>query len=307
MNRARTIEPTFRLACVIALVVPAYVSAQDLTPRAYWPAPKGTKVLVLGYAHQTGDVVTDPSLPITGVDSRIDTGVIAYQQTISLFGRTSNVQFELPYVDGTTTGEVQNVAGRRDVSGLGDIRATMSINFIGAPSMTRADFQELRKSPRPILGASITVVVPTGEYEADKLINIGTNRWAIRAKLGYMQPLNPKWLMELAIGTWFFEDNDEFLGETREQEPIGAIDFSLIRRFRPGFWASLDLNYYVGGRTIISSNKSADFQRNSRAGVTLVYPIKRRHAIKVSFSNGVVTESGGDFQTIALSYVYVIN
>ena len=104
MNRAKTVEPTFRLACVIALVVPAYVSAQDLTPRTYWPAPKGTKVLVLGYAYQSGDIITDPSLPISGVDSRINAGVIAYLQTISLLGRTSNLQVELPYVDGRTTG-----------------------------------------------------------------------------------------------------------------------------------------------------------------------------------------------------------
>jgi len=307
MNRAKTVEPTFRLACVIALVVPAYVSAQDLTPRTYWPAPKGTKVLVLGYAYQSGDVVTDPSLPISGVDSRINAGVIAYLQTISLLGRTSNLQVELPYVDGRTTGSLLDVARQRDISGLGDIKATLSINLVGAPSMTRADFQELRKSPRPIVGASITILAPTGEYEADKLINIGTNRWAVRAKLGYILPLSPKWLMELAIGAWFFEDNDEFLGETREQEPIGAVDVSLIRRFSPGFWASLDLNYYLGGRTIISGSESADFQRNSRAGVTLVYPLKRRHVIKASFSNGVATESGGDYWTIGLTYLYVIN
>jgi hypothetical protein len=247
------------------------------------PAPKGTKVLVLGYAHQAGDVVTDPSLPLTGVDSEIDSGIIAYQQTISLWGKTSNVQVELPFVDGTTTGQVGNQPGRRDVSGLGDFAATLSINLLGAPSMTPAEFQELRRNPRPILGASIKVVAPTGEYEADKLINIGTNRWAVRAKLGYTLPLHEKWLMEFAFGAWFFEDNDEFLGQTRKQDPIGAFDFSLIRRFSPGFWASLDLNYYVGGHSTLGGTRNADFQRNSRAGVTLAYPFKGRHAIKASY------------------------
>ena len=303
----RTHNTALRSACLLTLILSASVGAQELTTRAYWPAPKGTKIFVLGYAHQTGDVVTDPSLPITGVDSRIDMAVVAYQQTFSLFGRTSNLQLELPYVDGTTSGQILGEAGRRDFSGLGDIKATLAINLIGAPSLTRADFQELRENPRPILGASIQIVAPTGEYEADKLINIGTNRWAIRAKLGYMQPLGPKWMMEMAVGVWFFEDNNEFLGETREQEPIGAVDVSLIRRLGPGFWASLDLNYYLGGRTIITGNQSADFQRNARAGMTLAYPFRRRHAIKISYSTGVVTESGGDYQTIGLSYAYLIN
>ena len=303
---ARMFISSIRISCLLTLLFSVSVPAQDLTPRAYWPAPKGTKVLVLGYAHQTGDVVTDPSLPITGVDSRINSGVIAYQQTISLFGRTSNLQLELPYVDGTTTGQVRNEAGRRDVSGLGDLGATLSINLVGAPSMTLDEFQSLRRNPRPIIGASIKIVAPTGEYDADNLINIGTNRWAVRAKLGYMQPLSANWLTELAIGIWFFEDNDEFLGETREQEPIGALDFSLIRRFSAGFWSSLDFNYYLGGRTIISGSRAADFQRNARIGVTFAYPIKGRHSLKASYSIGIVTESGGNFQTIALSYVYLI-
>ena len=280
--------------------------AQDLTPRTYWPAPKGTKVLVVAYAHQSGDVVTDPSIPISGVDSRIDSAVLAYQQTIDLFGRTGNIQVELPYVDGTTTGMVSDEPGRRDVSGLGDIAATLTINLLGAPSLTPADFQALRQAPRPILGASIKIVAPTGEYDVDRLINIGTNRWAVRLQLGYIRPLSPKWLLEMSAGAWFFEDNDEFLGMTREQDPIGALNFHLVRRFSPGFWASLDLNYYLGGHTTIGGERSADLQRNSRLGVSVAYPFRGRHAVKFGISEGVVTESGGDYRTITLNYVYRI-
>ena len=280
--------------------------AQDLTPRTYWPAPKGTKLLIFGYAYQSGDVVTDPSIPITGVDSRINSAVLAYQQTIDLFGRTGNLQFELPYVDGTTTGLVSDVPGRRDVSGFGDIAATLTINLVGAPSMSPTEFQELRRNPHPILGASIKIVAPTGEYEADKLINIGTNRWAVRFRFGYIRPLTPKWLLEMSAGAWFFQDNDEFLGETRKQDPIGALNVHLVRRFSPGFWASLDLNYYLGGHTTVGAERRADLQRNSRLGLSFAYPFKRKHAIKLGISEGVVTESGGDFRTINLNYVYRI-
>jgi hypothetical protein len=306
MSQAIQVKRAILGACLVSSTLPAIVSAQELTPRAYWPAPKGTQVLVLGYQYQSGDVVTDPSLPVTGVDSTIHSGVVAFQKTFSLFGRTSNLQLQLPFVDGTTKGEVQNEARRRDVSGIGDFSVTWSINFVGAPTMDAAEFQKLRRNPWPILAGSIKLVTPTGEYEADKLINIGTNRWALRARLGYMLPLNDKWLAEFSAAAWFFEDNDEFLGATREQDPIGAFDLSIVRRFRPGFWTSLDLNYYVGGRTRIDGVRGADFQRNFRVGLTLVYPLKRRHAVKIAVSNGVVTESGGDFQTLALNYIYVM-
>jgi hypothetical protein len=293
-------------ALLIAVLANGQAVAQDLTPRTYWPAPTGTRLFIFGYAHQTGDVVTDPSIPIAGVDSKIDSAVLAFQQTLDLFGRTGNFQLELPYVDGTTTGMVSDVPGRRDVSGFGDIAATLTINLLGAPAMSPAEFQEMRQQPRPILGASIKIVAPTGEYEADRLINIGTNRWAARIQLGYIRPLTPKWLLELSAGAWFFEDNEEFLGETRKQDPIGAVNFHLVRRFKPGLWASLDLNFYLGGHTTIGSERRADLQRNSRMGLSIAYPFKSRHGLKLGISEGLVTESGGDFRTITLNYFFRI-
>ena len=40
-------------------------AAQELTPRAYWPAPKGTRVAVVGYSHVSGEVLFDPCLLYT--------------------------------------------------------------------------------------------------------------------------------------------------------------------------------------------------------------------------------------------------
>lgn len=296
------------MAAVLLLAVSASMDAmaQDLTPRTYWPAPKGTQVLIVGYAHQTGDVVTDPTIPITGVDSTIDSAVLAYQHTIDLFGRTGNFQLEVPYVDGTTTGMVGDEPGRRDLGGFGDIAATLTINLLGAPAMSPEEFQQFRQEPRPILGASLKIAAPTGDYESDRLINIGTNRWALRLQLGYIRPLAPKWLLEIYAGAWFFEDNDEFLGMTREQNPIGALNVHFVRRFSPGFWASLDLNYYVGGQSSVDGSRGDDLQRNSRAGLSLVYPLVPKHALKLGVSGGIVTKSGGDFRTITLNYIYVI-
>jgi hypothetical protein len=280
------------------------VSAQELTPRAYWPAPLGTKLIGLGYAYSTGDIVTDPSLPLVGVDSTIHTGAVFYQQTFSLGGRTSNFQFEIPYADGNTKGAFQGQPAEASVSGLGDVTATIAVNLMGAPSMTREEFQAFRHNPKPVLATSLKVVAPTGEYQADKLVNVGANRWAAKIKLGYLHPMPNKTVLEFAAGVWFFEDNDEFLGTTREQQPLTALDLHLVKRIRPGFWGSLDANYYFGGRTTVGGELRADFQRNSRLGASLLYPFERRHAVKVSFSGGLVTESGGDFNTLLLNYFY---
>ena len=285
----------------------AATTAQELTPRAYWPAPVGTQVTVFGYNRSNGDVVTDPALPVVGVDSRINLGLFAYVHYLSLFGRTSNILVEVPYSWGTTEGDLEGDARRRDFAGLADIGVTLSVNLIGAPALTPEDFQKLRQDPHPILGASLKVVAPTGDYDPDKLINIGSNRWAIKGELGYMIPVEPRWLLEFELGAWIIGDNDDFLGVTREQEPIATGEFHLVRRFRPGFWASFDINYYIGGRSTIDGAEVADLQRNSRLGGTLVIPFRGRHAFKLGYSTGVVTESGGDFDMLLLSFTTLID
>jgi hypothetical protein len=168
--------------------------------------------------------------------------------------------------------------------------------------MTPKEFQELRSNPHPIFAASVKVLAPTGEYDADKLINIGTNRWGVKPELGYMIPLKPRWLLELELGVWFFNDNHDFMGMTREQDPIVAGEIHLVRRLRPGRWISLEFNYYEGGRTTIDGEARDDLLRNSRLGGTFAWSLGGRHAIKVSVSAGVITGYGGDYYTALAGY-----
>lgn len=287
---------------LLLILVAAPSVAQEMSPRAYWPAPIGTKLLLAGYSYSSGDVVTDASLPISGVDSSVHSAVLGYQQTLDLLGRTSNLKIELPFIDGTTSGAFMGQPAQAEVSGIGDIALTLSINLLGAPAMDREQFRELIRDPHAIVGASIRVVAPTGEYDGDKLINIGTNRWATRIQLGYIQPLRGPWLLELLAGAWMFSDNDNFLGAVREQRPIGAVEAHVIHVTRSGVWASFDANYYVGGRSYLDGERRPDLQRNSRMGVTLSWPFKNRHLIKASFSRGVVTESGGDYTIASIAY-----
>ncbi len=281
------------------------VPAQELNPRAYWPAPKGTNVLVVGYQGSSGDVVTDASLPITGVEADIDFAQVTYQRTLSLLNRTANLQLNVPYTRGSVEGFAEGEFRSRQFSELSDARFLISINLRGAPTMDAAGFQALRANPRTIFGASILVQARTGSYEPDKLINAGTNRWAVKPAIGAIWPVRPTWLLEFDLGVWIYGDNDEFLGTTRKQDPIIAAEFHVVKRIRPGFWAALDFTYYAGGQTTVGGNERDDRQENTRLGGTMLFPFKSQHAIRASYSTGVVTTAGGDFDNFSLSYVYV--
>jgi hypothetical protein len=279
-------------------------AAQELAPRAYWPAPVGTNVALLSYQRNSGDILIDPSLPITGVESEIDYLQVGYQRFFGLFGRTAAAQLSLPYADGFTEGMVEDTFQRRNTTGFTDARLRLMINLRGAPAMDASGFQALRADPQTIIGASLLIQAPTGAYDSDRLINLGANRWAVKPALGMIVPLRPTWLFEIEVGAWFFGDNDDFLGETRKQDPILSTEIHLIKRIRPGFWASLDANYYTGGETRIGDEFRDDLQRNARAGFTLVFPIRRRHALRAGFSTGISTRSGGDFEMYSLTWAY---
>jgi hypothetical protein len=297
-----------RVAALAALLAGTACSggviAQELTPRAYWPAPDGTKVFVLAYQHSAGDIVVDPTLPLTGVDSRNDVLQPTYQRFFGLLGRTASLQFALPFADGKTEGFVDDIYRRRLVSGMGDLRARLSVNLTGAPSMNPQEFRALLQDPEIIVGASLTVQAPTGVYDEDRLINIGSNRWSVKPALGMIVPLRPSWLFEMELGAWLYGDNDEFLGETRRQDPIVSAELHLIRVFNPVVWLSVDANYYFGGRSRVGGEPNDDLLRNSRGGLTAVFPIKGRHALRASFSTAISTRSGGDFDNYSLGYFY---
>jgi len=312
LRRRQTISrcPHPRRASHIARVVVAALCslwtvqgiAQELTPRTYWPAPKGIKVAVFGYVYAEGDVLFDPSIPLYGVDSRVNVAVAAYLQTFSLWGRTANVLVELPYQWSTTWGILVDTPARGSVSGFGDPAATLTLNLLGAPAMTPADIQRLRSRPRPILGTSLKIVAPFGKYDPNRLLNTGGNRWAVKAELGCIIPLHPKWLVEIEGGIWLLGDDDDFIAGKREQDPIIGTELHLVRRFKPGFWLAFDLNYFTGGRQTIAGNDLIDVQQNSRIGATLVVPFKGRNAIKLGYATGVFTEFGTDFDQYMVTY-----
>jgi len=279
--------------------------AQELTPRLFWPTPKGTKVFIAGYSYSAGGVFLDYSIPVEESDSRINTGILAYTQSLDLFGRTSNILFNLPYSEGTADGLLQGEPVNRDFSAFGDLGVTLNVNLKGAPTMNREEFLAFRANPQPIIGTSLKVIFPTGHYDSDYVINVGSNRWAARFKLGAVLLLKPTWLLELSASVSWFGDDDDFLMGKKEQKPIYALETNLIKRIRPGLWASLDVTFWNGGQQTIDGNQLSNSQRNLKLGGTFVFPFLGRHAIKIGYVNGLITRYGNDFDQFLLSYQVV--
>jgi Putative MetA-pathway of phenol degradation len=146
-------------------------------------------------------------------------------------------------------------------------------------------------------------VAPFGQYYADRLLNVGSNRWAFKPDLGISQPIGP-WSLELSGGAWFFTDNPHSFGGTRlAQDPIGTTQAHVGYTFLPGLWLAADATYYAGGRTTVNGIRNDDRQESTRVGLTLSLPIAKGYALKLAWTDTVTARlSGSGFTTYMVTF-----
>src|SRR5262245_42707554 len=73
------------------------VLAQQLEPRAYSAAPVGMNFLDVAVGRSSGDIVTDPSLPISDVNATVNSMAVGVGRTFDFFGRTALLVAAFPY------------------------------------------------------------------------------------------------------------------------------------------------------------------------------------------------------------------
>jgi hypothetical protein len=286
----------------IILFLTARSLAQDLDPRAYARVPVDATVLIAGFNYTYGSVVLDPTLPIKDLEAKAESPILGIVRTFSLFGLTSQAYVVLPYSWAQASGKVLGEDSSITRSGFGDTRFRLSVLFLGAPAVTVEEFA--KSSPQTVLGASITVTAPTGQFFSDKLINLGTNRWSFKPEIGLSYMISKQWFIDLYAGVWFFTTNNSFYPGTsvRSQDPLLTFQTHLSYNFNPLMWAAIDFTYYTGGQSSINDIYNDDRQNNSRVGATFNFPISRQSAIKLAYSTGAVIRIGGDFSTISAAW-----
>jgi len=287
---------------VLLLLHAAGVGAQDLEPRQYSNAPVGLNFLVAAYATQDGSVLFDPAVPLENADLSIDGPAVGYARSLAFGGLSGKVDVSVAHVCISGSADYQGQRYTRNVCGVTDAKMRVGINFIGAPALTMQEFARNRQNL--VVGASLQVTAPVGDYDPARLVNIGTNRWAAKAEIGISKALR-LWTFEVALGGTFHETNDDFFGgSVREQEPIYSLQAHVVRTFSSGVWLAVDSNRYQGGTTTTDGTLNRDFQSNKRLGLTLSVPVNSRQSVKIAMSTGISTRTGTDFDTIGAFWQY---
>jgi len=173
---------------------------------------------------------------------------------------------------------------------------------LGAPALSVKDFASYRQDL--IVGMSLQVSAPLGQYDNSKLLNLGNNRWSFKPDLGISKAWG-HWTFEVAPSVTIFSDNTDFFGgNTFSQSPIYTLQGHVIYTFQSGIWMALDGAYFAGGHTSLNGVKSDNEQRNTPTGFTVALPIDRQNSLKLSASTGITSRTGSDFSAVGIAWQY---
>jgi hypothetical protein len=284
------------------LTAASAASAQDIEPRAFSNAPIGVNFLIAGYAFTRGGLSLDPSLPVTDAHITTSNAALAYARVLDLWGMSAKFNTVLPYTWLSGSASFAGQPVERTVNGFADPTFRLSVNFIGAPALTLKEFETYKQDL--IVGASLQVSMPLGQYDPTRLVNLGSNRWGVRPELGISKGIGPITL-ELTTGTTFYTANTRFYGDnTRSQDPIYSVQGHVIYNFGPGIWASGDATFFTGGSTTINGASKNDVQRNWRVGGTLSFPLSANYSVRLYASSGVSARTNNNYDLIGIALQY---
>jgi hypothetical protein len=298
------------LATLLAMFPLQVLYAQDLTPRAYTITPIHSNAVTLTYSLNTGEILVADSIPITDFTATLNVPVFSYYHSLSFFGRSANIVASLPYGVGNFAGKVSSVSQSVYRSGLTDSVFRFSVNLVGGPAMSLGEIRKWRQ--KNLVGVSIKVVAPTGQYDSSKLVNLSGNHWGLKPELGYSGRRGHV-VLDAYGGMWLFTTNPEFFSHnaffpgtrTLSQKPVASFEGHLSYDVKPLLWISLDGNFWYGGRTSLNGVENPEtLQKNSRIGVTASVPVSKHQSLKFSYSRGAFVTIGGAFQNVSVAWQY---
>jgi hypothetical protein len=276
-------------------------TAQELEPRAYTNLPVGLNFVGIGYGHSSGGVGVDASLPVEDAELTVQTAFAAYAHSLDVAGRSAKIDVVLPYgwLDGTAL--VNGQRRERVVDGLADPSVRFGVNVLGAPALSPAEFARYQQDV--IVGVSLRVTAPLGQYDDTRVVNLGTNRWSFKPEVGVSVPLGP-WTLDGYLGAWFFTTNDHFFpgNAVREQDPLVAVQGHASYTFRTHAWVAFDATWYGGGESTVNGAPPSIRQSNTRLGGTFSVPISRRQSLKFAASTGAAVRTGSDFDNYLVGW-----
>jgi hypothetical protein len=292
------------LLAVLAVAFPfPRACAQFTDPRTYNNTPIGINQLELAYAHVHSNASIDTSLPITGAKVDLNQGIVDYTRYFGVLHRLLWLEAAVPVAG--LSGSVVGTGIHASITGAGDSSYTAGMLLRGGPALRAEEFEKYR--PTSTLGISLTMTAPTGSYNANRILNLGSDRWSFKPEVALSHPFGPeqKWEVEAYGNVYFYTDNTSYHGkEVLRQEALPGLEGHLSYAFNDRLWASLDTRYSFRGSTLLNGVDQNNPQRNFILGSEMNISINARNSLVLEFGKAVVHRNGPSIVGFSLKYDY---
>jgi len=277
--------------------------AQFTDAHSYDNTPVGTNQIELSYAYAHADSSIDTSLIIAGAKLNLNQGMISYARYLGLFNRTVWVEAGAPI--GGLNGSVSGTGIQGSINGVGDSSYQAAMLLKGGPALTVEQFKNYK--PTTILGMSFTVTAPTGRYNANQILNLGSDRWLFKPELALSQPFGPeqKWQLDAYANAYFYTDNTSYHGrEILHQQPLPGFEGHLSYSFNDNVWLSFDTRYSFRAITFVNGVDQSNGQHNFILGSEMNVLINTRASLLFEFAKALVHQNGPALTGFAVKYNY---
>lgn len=233
------------------------ILAQGDGPRFYWKGLNGTNAFPMIGSSLGGNAnPLDPSHNvIAGADFEATMSMIGYARMLPLFKRSAMVSILMPMGRISSDLKLSVLNSTTTARGYGDPMLQFGINVIG-PKVIMNIPDMLRYKPGFSVDVIGSLAIPIGEYDNTSPLNIGQNRWYGRVGLPFVWQIGP-WIpgkrttIEFLPAVWLFSNNNDFVGQQMETEPMYQFELHLTRDFMEKLWGSIDIISMSGGTATI--------------------------------------------------------
>ncbi len=274
------------LCALLFIAVPNGVLASNA--RDYIPLPAGTKLVNLYYDMSFGDELYQDSDKVTsGMDMDINLGVLRPIYYTEIGGMIVAPQFILPFGKAGLNGEQS--------SGLSDLLLACAIFPIN-------DMQN-----KFFLAYMPFLTVPIGEYDRDKLVNLGNNRWATKHELAVGKGFGEKVWLEWVSSVEFFFDNDDAGARSVDlaRDELYKSELHLSYSFTKRFFASVDYYFAYGGETELDGVSQDDKLRTHTMGMSCFFMLNDNTQAMVDFRRDLDVRCGIKTSEITFRLAYL--
>lgn len=282
------------LCCVLGLSIFTASAFADNDPRDYVPLPAGTTLIASYFSHISAtNAYSKGNKAANNMDLSANIGMIRPVYYTKLGPLTIDPQMIIPFGAQTLQTNSGAAGGEISSSGLADPIVTATVWFINDPAS------------KTYLGFTPWFFLPLGEYDKNKPVNLGGNRFMFREEVGFVKGFGD-FNIDLTASADFFTDNKK-VGPTdakMSQDPIFNFETHLSYDINKTFFTSLEYFYHNGGKTTLAGVENDDAVNTHAAGVTLGFMLSPSYQLLFKYKQDLSVENGLKTGTIGTRLAY---